>query len=105
MSSNTLGIDFGGDMGEMASDMPSALTWGAQSIIGVSGVVNRENAVEGEGVFQDADLEWAGNVSGFTGGTLPDMQTVVALGGVNYAILQRTIGEDGDVVRFRMKRR
>jgi len=102
---NTLGIDFAGDQAEMAADMPAVLTWGAQTITGTAGVVNRQNTTEDEGVWQEADLEWIGKVSGFTDGTLPEMQVVVAVGGVNYAILQRTVNEDGDVVRFRLERR
>lgn len=103
--SNTLGIDFAADLGEMAADLPAVLTWGAQTITGTAGAVNRQDEVEDAGVFQEADLEWAGKVADFTNSTLPAMHTVVSVGGVNYSIEQYTTNADGDVVRFRLERR
>lgn len=102
---NTLGIDFGLDVAEFATDIPIVLVWGAQSVTGTRSAWVRDLDAEAEGLLNIERCEWIGTVTDFSGSTLPANNVQVTVGGVTAHTLTRETNEDDSVVRLQLRRR
>jgi len=101
--SNTLGIDFAADVGEMASDLGATLTYGSESVLVLVGASMRQDPIAADlaGTEPDNTIPCIGEVADFT--TVPPIRATVGLNGSNWLVIEREYNEDSTVVRFRLK--
>jgi len=102
--SNTLGIDFAADAGEIAEDFPTVLTWSGQTITGYVSTLSVSDDVSADDELRESDLEWVGQVADFTSSILPAMRATVSIGSVKYYIVQRVVDEESAAVKLVLRR-
>lgn len=93
------------DLTEIVSDMSSVLVWGSQSVTGTRSEWTKDLDALAEGILDSQSCEWAGDVSEFTGSTLPALNVDVVIDGVKAHITAKEENQDGVQVVFQLRRK
>jgi len=74
----------------MVADLPSTLVFGTQTVSCTKATVNRGDAQQFEGVFENRDLEVAVKISAFTGSIIPDVGELITVDNVQFRVESST---------------
>ena len=95
--SNTVGIDFDGDLAEMVADFPGSLTWGGTAYACVLEPVSAGTEVEMGGYMARVNFNALVRTSLFAS-TRPSAGSQVTVGGTVYRVLRADTGQDDEVL-------
>jgi len=90
------------DIQTIRGDVPTVLTWGADSVTGVASAVRMVEPVSGDGAMAESLLSWTGATGDFTT-ALPGVGSTVAVGAVRYHVAEK-IPIGGGVSQFMLRR-
>jgi len=98
------------DMDAMVGDQDNAfratLVWGAQTAYGSASDLDDKASPSIPGFVDEAEQEWIGKVSQFSGGTPPPLRTGITINGVAMIVVSKpSVAQDGVTVTLRVKRR